>query len=185
MLKLKHFSLGSCVIILFWSKRRPRASVSEVNHATVWLEAQIGGKKEAPWHQRLQHTLQPFSFMTLHQHDTLSMSLVLTKYWYLYMFFYSSTTNDTQLHLSVNGFSFVLSFFSVYIVSAVVFVCVWIQYSRKSRSILSTAQAVPALIQITSPVHIFLVCAIENLPYEHGGTATACCRLATPVSPRG
>lgn len=40
------------------------------------------------------------------------------------MFFYSSTTNDTQLHLSVNGFSFVLSFFSVYIVSAVVCVCV-------------------------------------------------------------
>ena len=40
----------------------------------------------------------------------------------------------------------------------------WVKYRRKTRSILSTAQAEAALIQITSPSTFFLVCAIENLP---------------------
>lgn len=64
-------------------------SVSGVIHAAVWLEAQIGSKTEAPWHQRLQLTLRPFSFIALHQHYALFIScLALTKYWYINMLFF-------------------------------------------------------------------------------------------------
>lgn len=56
------------------------------------------------------------------------------------------------IHLSLIWFfsCFFCFCFPLHIVSAVL--CLWIQYSRKSGSILSTAQAVPALI------HIILLC---------------------------